>query len=83
MVRGNFNHNDVVLILLMGVLRIDISSILEIDFWNSNSIACVCLSTKMPGNRAFHWPHKLYQPRYIVMDTKKVFNVAKSNEWTQ
>ena len=61
----------------MGVLPINISRILKIELWNSCNITSVCLSTIMAGNRALHWPHKLYQPSHIAMDTKKFFNVAK------
>ena len=36
----------------------------------------------MPGNRALHWPHKLYQPRHIAMDTQRSFlMLQKLNEW--
>ena len=71
------------ILILLGALRANISSILEIERRNSSNTTSVCLSTtKMPGNRALHWPHKLYQPRHIVMDTKTFFRIAKLNEWT-
>ena len=56
------------------VLNLNIPKILEIERRNS-VIKQMCLSTKMPGNRALHEPHKSYQ---CLRHGQRTFNVAKT-----